>query len=400
MASVITLKGIEQAISNLNYTDKNTLKYRLVNTIMQFYENESSVQSLQGIDTEELIELLWDRSNDPTTIKNRLKNLRSIKSSINTDLRKLYEDGKNPEGIFIGRTNIFVMSDQAKANVLKASKNNMEAQGTATLNQIVDILNIVNEILSDPEAISDAKSTEGLGNLGQLKNLIKGLSEKVNLGWPDVAEVTEDYEDLREIAEDHTERIEEAEPFEEVIQEQQLAQAIEELDEDEVREDLEDVKVDEELEEVEMEEDLGGTVLSEETQGLQVGAETVAEKAIEPSEDVEIDEATKEAEAEDLGEIFFDPEETRALDISEYQDATGIPYEAEAKEGIGDSKEIVGDDSKRLEEADFGEEVGSTEEIDLEETEVANVQGEPGAQEVIKGEYIARTKRPKKDEKN
>ena len=292
------------------------------------------------------------------------------------------------------------MSDQAKANVLKASKNNMEAQGTATLSQIVDILNIVNEILSDPEAISDAKSTEGLGNLGQLKNLIKGLSEKVNLGWPDVAEVTEDYEDLREIAEDHTERIEEAEPLEEVIQEQQLAQAIEELDEDEVREDLEDVKVDEELEEVEMEEDLGGTVLSEETQGLQVGAETVAEKAIEPSEDVEIDEATEEAEAEDLGEIFFDPEETRALDISEYQDATGIPYEAEAKEGIGDSKEIVGDDSKRLEEADFGEEVGSTEEIDLEETEVANVQGEPGAQEVIKGEYIARTKRPKKDEKN
>ncbi len=356
MASVITLKGIEQAISNLNYTHKNTLKYRLVNTIMQFYENESSVQSLQGIDTEELIELLWDRSNDPTTIKNRLKNLRSIKSSISTDLRKLYEDGKNPEGIVIGRTNIFVMSDQAKANVLKAFKNNMEAQGTATLSQIADILNIVNEILSDPEAISDAKSTEGLGKLGQLKNLIKGLSEKVNLGWPDVAEVTEDYEDLREIAEDHTERIEEAEPLEEVIQEQQLAQAIEELDEDEVREDLEDVKVDEELEEVEME--------------------------------------------EDLGEIFFDPEETRALDITEYQDTTGIPYEAEAKEGIGGSKEIVGDASKRLEEADFGEEVRSREEIDLEETEVANVQGEPGAQEVIKGEYIARTKRPKKDEKN
>ena len=55
MASAITLEGIDQSISNLKYKNKNTLKYRFVQHIRQYYTSESSVVSLNEIDHEALI---------------------------------------------------------------------------------------------------------------------------------------------------------------------------------------------------------------------------------------------------------------------------------------------------------------------------------------------------------
>jgi len=94
MASVITLKGIDQGISNLNYRNKNSLKYSLVNTVRQFYENENSVESMQGIDRDELVKFLWNIGDDPAIIKKKMKNLSSIKSSVNVNLKKLYNEKK------------------------------------------------------------------------------------------------------------------------------------------------------------------------------------------------------------------------------------------------------------------------------------------------------------------
>jgi len=37
VASAITLEGIDQAISNLNYKNKNTLKFRYFQHIRQYY---------------------------------------------------------------------------------------------------------------------------------------------------------------------------------------------------------------------------------------------------------------------------------------------------------------------------------------------------------------------------
>jgi tetratricopeptide (TPR) repeat protein len=120
MASLITLKGIDQAIANLNYQNKKSLKYRLVTVLRQFYEDESSVESLPGIDTDELIRLLWGTVDDPATAKEKRKNLRRIRYSVNVDLRTLYRKEKNPEGIIIGPTNTFTMSDEAKDRALRA----------------------------------------------------------------------------------------------------------------------------------------------------------------------------------------------------------------------------------------------------------------------------------------
>ncbi len=229
MAFIITIQGIDQAISNLNYTNKKALKYRLVNTIRGYYADESSIESIPEIDTDELVKVLWNTGDDPRAIKNRRRNLNSIKSSVNADLKRLYEEGKNPEGIAIGSTNIFALSDEARDKVLEAFKNKLEAEGTITLNQITDILTMVNEILSKPETLTDTKNPEGPLKLNQLRSLIQGLSERLGSEGPDVTEGSEELEE---------------------------AEDIEELDEDEVIEDLEDVDIDDAAEEAEIEEDL------------------------------------------------------------------------------------------------------------------------------------------------
>ncbi|MDQ7838587.1 MAG: SUMF1/EgtB/PvdO family nonheme iron enzyme [Thermodesulfobacteriota bacterium] len=181
VATVISLKGIDEAISDLNYRDHKTLKYRLIHAIREFYESEGAVTTLQGIDTDRLVKALWDTGDDPSTIKTKRKNLSSIKSSANTDFKRLYEDGKNPEGIIIGRSNVFVMSDEAKDRMLTSFTGSAKKDGGVTLEQINEVLNIVREVLSDPEALANTGNSDRTGKLSQLKNIIQGLSQQIGL---------------------------------------------------------------------------------------------------------------------------------------------------------------------------------------------------------------------------
>ncbi|MDP2799484.1 MAG: hypothetical protein Q8O60_06340, partial [Deltaproteobacteria bacterium] len=181
VATVISLKGIDEAISSLNYRDNKTLKYRLVHAIRESYESKGAVTTLQGIDTDELVKALWDTGDDPSTIKSKRKNLSSIKSSVNADLKRLYEDEKNPEGIIIGRSNVFIMSDEAKDRLLTSFTGSAKKDGGVTLEQINEVLNIVREVLSDPEALANTGNSDRTGKLSQLKNIIQGLSQQIGL---------------------------------------------------------------------------------------------------------------------------------------------------------------------------------------------------------------------------
>jgi len=181
VATVISLKGIDEAISDLNYRDHKTLKYRLIHAIREFYESEGAVTTLQGIDTDRLVKALWDTGDDPSTIKPKRKNLSSIKSSVNADFKRLYEDGKNHEGIIIGRGNVFVMSDEAKDRMLTSFTGSAKKDGGVTLEQINEVLNIVREVLSDPEALANTGNSDRTGKLSQLKNIIQGLSQQIGL---------------------------------------------------------------------------------------------------------------------------------------------------------------------------------------------------------------------------
>ena len=130
MASIINLSGIDNAILSLNYRNKNTFKFKYVHQIRQYYTNENSVESVGEIDNEALIQILWDTDGSPEEIKKKRKNLNSLRSSVNADLKKLYMNGKNPEGIKIGPGNIFVMLDEAKDKILNEYGYDLKADGT------------------------------------------------------------------------------------------------------------------------------------------------------------------------------------------------------------------------------------------------------------------------------
>jgi hypothetical protein len=258
MASLITLKDIDQAISNLNYGEKKTLRRRFVDTIRQFYESKGSVESLGGIPTEALVRVLWIAGDDPEAMRSRRKSLSSIKYSVNVHLRRLYREGKNPEGIIIGRNNTFVMSDEAKDNLLGAFRNFIKKQGLGALSQIAEILTLLNELVSSPDTPRDRDSADGLaGKIRQLKELLQGLSDKEGSGSEELDEFaaeafmtlsmgketvgatdTPEVSDaLGEIAKDEPRRDKAAERVGEVLQEAELLQAIEALDEDQLEQD-------------------------------------------------------------------------------------------------------------------------------------------------------------------
>ncbi|MEJ2656893.1 MAG: SUMF1/EgtB/PvdO family nonheme iron enzyme [Desulfobacterales bacterium] len=287
MASAITLTGIDQAISNLKYANKNTLKYRLVHNIRQYYVNDNSLESLKEISHTELIKRLWDTEDHLEVIKNKRKNMSSLRSSVNADLKKLYEKGENPEGIKIGTNNIFVMSEDAKDNILNQFGYDLQPDGKLKLDQIMDILKLANESVSDSMAVEDTKKKENLSKIEQLKDLIKGLSEKVGLGAPGFSkagagsegqqaesqcsqEETNDVSNIEIVDEDEVllgiEDIGEEKVSEEIadIKEDEILDVIEEVDEDEILDDVEDSDseifvdeetVDEDLEEAADEED-------------------------------------------------------------------------------------------------------------------------------------------------
>ena len=261
MASAITLEGIDQAISNLRYKNKNILKYRYVHQIRQYYTSEKSVVFLNEIEHEELIKMLWDTDHSPETIKNKRKNLNSVRSTVNADLKKLYEKGENSEGIKIGPSNIFVMSEDAKDKILKKFGYDLQPDGTLKLDRIMDILKLANETVSGSMAVEDTERKDGLKKIDRLKDLIKGLSEKVGLGSPESSKNIPEADDIEgkgyeqgsgsmEMAEELDE-----EPLDEVediaaLEEDEVevvdeVEDVEELDGEEIIDDIEDVEIDE-----------------------------------------------------------------------------------------------------------------------------------------------------------
>ncbi len=177
----ITLNGVDQAISNLNYKNNESLKYRLASLIRHNYTSEGSVESLKSIPSDEIVKALWDTGDDFKAIKTRRKNLNTIKSSVNADFKSLYHQEKNPEGIIIGPDNIFVMSDEAKAKTLEELGYELKNPGKISTNRIMDLLQTVNDAFAGPEDIAAIEQAEYLTAMDKIRSIIKGLSETVEV---------------------------------------------------------------------------------------------------------------------------------------------------------------------------------------------------------------------------
>jgi len=313
MASAITLEGIDQAISNLRYKNKNTLKYRYVHQIRQYYTSEKSVVFLNEIEHEELIKMLWDTDHSPETIKNKRKNLNSVRSTVNADLKKLYEKGENSEGIKIGPSNIFVMSEDAKDKILKKFGYDLQPDGTLKLDRIMDILKLANETVSGSMAVEDTERKDGLKKIDRLKDLIKGLSEKVGLGHSESSKNIPEFDDIEgkgyEQGSGSMENAEELdeEPLDEVEDIEALEDEVEVVDEVEDTAALEDeVEVVDEVEDIEALEDEVEVV-----DEVEDAEELDGEEIIDDIEDVEIDEIADTdtddlVEADEVDEVLED----------------------------------------------------------------------------------------------
>ena len=119
MHSKISLKGIDETIKNFPRTKRKSLKYKLITTIRKYYQYDSDIGKTKRIPPDDLIKILWNTGDDPAKIKEKKKNFSNLKSTLNRDLRNMFYDGKNPEGIKVGLHNVFVMSDEMKDQIIK-----------------------------------------------------------------------------------------------------------------------------------------------------------------------------------------------------------------------------------------------------------------------------------------
>jgi formylglycine-generating enzyme required for sulfatase activity len=185
VATILILKDIDEAIANLGYKNKDTLKCKLVHAIRQYYLDEISTETIQAIDTEELVKTLWSVDGDSESIKSKKKNISSVKSGINADLKRLYQEGRNPQGVIIGQSNVFDMSDEAKNKALGTIDVILREEGTDAIRKITEMLNAVNDILT--QSGSHPKSGEGLEKFDRMKGLLLDLSRKMGLSLNDGA---------------------------------------------------------------------------------------------------------------------------------------------------------------------------------------------------------------------
>ncbi len=116
MPNLLTTDGVDTAVANLALAP-GTLKAKLVAVLRRQFVAASD-QSPDGIPVEALIAELWGLD-DREALPSRRKGLSSLKSALNRSLKGLAAQGLNPEGVVIGRTNRFEISEEQKNSLLE-----------------------------------------------------------------------------------------------------------------------------------------------------------------------------------------------------------------------------------------------------------------------------------------
>ncbi len=307
MAS-ISLKGIDQAITNLNYKD-NSVKHKVLASIRCYYSSEQSIETLKSIDTDSIIKSVWNTGEDASKIRTKRRNFSSIKSSINADLKKLSKKNQNPENITITNANIFDMDEDAKNDLLQSFSNILKIGGT-DLNQISEILKVVTDFLKESHEVSGNNSFKDV--VSQVKEIMNKISENMDMKSDFENHETGDDKDVVtngehginnvELAFDKTGADEKTGmdgTEDEEILEIDDDEEIEKDDEvDEVDDDLEEIEVenDENLEEIEIDED-------DELEDVEIDDnDELPEKEKDQDEDIETIELDDDEEIEELDE--------------------------------------------------------------------------------------------------
>ena len=261
----ISREGIHQALAGLSYKE-NSKKYKVISAINAYYNSEKQVSEISFIDTDTLIKTIWGLEKTPAQIKSKRRNFSSLKSSINADLKKLADNGKNPENIRITDANTFDMSEEAKADLLNSFSNALNIdnididQAGSILNSLTDFIDNYNsengedekseDLVSQIQNILDKLANNTLPDIDETKKDGKEKfdttgSGKEGIGQPKLEE-TEEVDDIEEVVLDEDEEVEEVDALDDDVEEIVL-------DEDEEIEEVDDIEDD--IEEIELEED-------------------------------------------------------------------------------------------------------------------------------------------------
>ena len=174
MPSLVTLAGIDAAIANLGLTAE-TQKAKLLAAIRRRLGDPEAIQTLKEIPAEELIAEIWEEPADPAdpaTQKARRKSFSSLKSALNKVLKELAPQGLNPEGVIVGRTNVFEISEEQKSALLEQ----LGVGGGESGARLAEMFSTFKKVF--PEIATD-HGAEGLNDLflalAQAKEVIDGL---------------------------------------------------------------------------------------------------------------------------------------------------------------------------------------------------------------------------------
>jgi len=363
VALAITIDGIDEALSHFHYKNKQALKSRFISLIRQYYEDETAVETLPCIDTDELIMTLWDTGDDPAAIKNRRKNFTSIKSSVNKELEKLYEKGENPEGIVIGPENTFVMSDEARNKALEAFIRKPQEDGAALLGQVKDVLKVLGEMLSDSSYFHDGGEGDESGRMREIRDLIRDLSHTAGLGdmevFPHEVDIAPSSGDAgSDQGKNGDAEIENLSPDEELV----------EVDEDDLEEMMEDVddtgsgdSGDEETAELSPDEELV-EVEEDDLEEMMEGVDDTGsgDSGDEETTELSPDEELVEVDEDDLEEMMEGVDDTGSGDSGDEETAELSPDEELVEVDEDDLEEVV-------------EEIGDTDSGDSGDEETAGL---------------------------
>ncbi len=117
MPLLVTTAGID-AIVQAFASRPNTLKFRLLQALRRRLPDNATIEATTAISAEELIAEVW-QLDDPGAIKAKRKNFSSLKSALNRDLARLEREGRNPESLVLGRTNVFEVSGRKKEELIR-----------------------------------------------------------------------------------------------------------------------------------------------------------------------------------------------------------------------------------------------------------------------------------------
>jgi formylglycine-generating enzyme required for sulfatase activity len=172
LSAALTLEGIDQAISDLGYKRTGSPKARLIHAMRASYRDPTAIATLQKIPPDVLIRSIWGNGGSAAEWRSRRKNLASVRSSVNTDLKKLFHRGRNPEGVIIGANFVFAMSDDAKDRILSSLSQALQPDPGLSLTQIADMLTVAGRYLEKM----------GAPDLEHLKAMINSLGDLIDAG--------------------------------------------------------------------------------------------------------------------------------------------------------------------------------------------------------------------------